>query len=96
MKDGPQWSEVDLEDCLAKSPTTNSLIQLSKVSLCDKSLSDDCQTPVELSGNLSQIISSPTTVTTRQDLDYINIVLKSLIAHPTSAKTVSIFYKTIR
>ena len=107
MKDGPQWSEIDHQNCSAKSPATNSLIQLSKITLCDDSLSEDCQTPVELSGNLSQIINNSETVTTRQDLDYINIVLQSLVAYPKSflptdpesAKTVSInrtrFYITI-
>ena len=81
LKDGPQWQEVDFVNCSAKSNVTNNLIKLSKVKLCtdDNDVGKNgCQTPVEVSGNLSKLIESGENITTRQDLEYIGEVLKGL------------------
>ena len=83
MKDGPQWSDVNLQNCPAKSPITNSLIKLSLTKICTPTTVIDCQTPVEVSGNLSQLINQTDSITTRQDLEYISIVLQNLAFHPT-------------
>uniref|UniRef100_A0A7M5XCD3 C-type lectin domain-containing protein n=4 Tax=Clytia hemisphaerica TaxID=252671 RepID=A0A7M5XCD3_9CNID len=74
MKDGPRWSNVNLQNCPAKSPITNSLISLSLTKICTPTTFIDCQTPVEVSGNLSQLINQTDSITTRQDLEYISIV----------------------
>ena len=86
LKDGPKWQEVDFNNCSANSSVTNSLIKLSKVKLCkdDGEIGNGCQTPVEVSGNLSRLIDSGESVTTRQDLEYTGIVLKGLATHPTA------------
>uniref|UniRef100_A0A7M5V0Y8 Uncharacterized protein n=3 Tax=Clytia hemisphaerica TaxID=252671 RepID=A0A7M5V0Y8_9CNID len=84
MKDGPKWSNVNLQNCPAKSPITNSLIELSLKKICTPSTLTDCQTPVEVSGNLSQLINRTDSITTRQDLEYISIVLQNLAIHPTA------------
>lgn len=86
LKDGPKWEEFNLLNCSAKSNVTNDLIKLSKIKLCkdDNSMGSGCQTPVEVSGNLSQLINSGKSITTRQDLEYISIILKGLATHPTA------------
>ncbi|XP_066920828.1 adhesion G-protein coupled receptor G7-like [Clytia hemisphaerica] len=84
MKDGPRWSNVNLQNCPAKSPITNSLISLSLTKICTPTTFIDCQTPVEVSGNLSQLINQTDSITTRQDLEYISIVLQNLALHPTA------------
>ena len=86
LKDGPKWQEVDFNECLAKSPVTNSLIKLSKTKLCERhnEIGNRCQTPVEVSRNLSKLIDSGEDITTRQDLEYIVIILRGLATHPTA------------
>ena len=86
LKNGPKWEKFNLVNCSAKSPVTNNLIKLSKVKLCkdDGEIGTGCQTPVEVSGNLSQLIDSGESITTRQDLEYIGIVLRGLATHPTA------------
>ena len=85
LKNGPKWEKVNFAKCPAKSPVTNSLIKLSNIKLCDDTnIENGCQTPVEVSGNLSQLINSGNKITTRQDLEYISIILKSLATHATA------------
>ena len=86
LKDGPKWEKFNLINCSAKSPVTNNLIKLSKVKLCkdDGEIGTGCQTPVQVSGNLSHLIDSGERITTRQDLEYIGIILGGLATHPTA------------
>ena len=81
LEDGPQREEVNFVNCSAKSSVTNNLIKLSEVKLCKDENGDcnnGCQTAVEVSGNLSQLIESGQIITTPKDLDYIGKVLKGL------------------
>ena len=86
LKDGPKWEKVDFVNCSAKSPVTNNLIKLSKVRLCkdDGEIGTDCQSPIEVSGNLSKLIESEENITTSQDIVYTGIVLKALATHSTA------------
>lgn len=81
LKDGPKWDDVNLDNCSAKSKVTDNLIELSKIKLCndDNKNETECQSPVEVSSNLSQLIDSGRKITTRQDLKYIKIILKRLV-----------------
>ena len=102
LKDGPQWEEIDFVNCSAKSNVTNNLIKLSKIKLCaDDTGNNGCQTAVEVSGNLSQLIENGESITTPQDFEYTGIILKGLATHPTAfspnntqnAEKVNTFFK---
>ena len=86
LKDGPKWEEVILDNCPAKSPVTNNLIELSNVKLCDSNntIVEECQGPIEVSEKLLELIDSGESITSQHDLEYVSIILKGLASHPTA------------
>ena len=86
LKDGPKWEKVILDNCPAKSQVTNKLIELSNVKLCDinNTIVEECQGPIEVSENLSKLIDSGDSITTRHDLEYVSIILRGLASHTTA------------
>lgn len=92
LKDGPRWEELDITSCPAKSPVTNDLIKLSKTDICGENNisgawfhdAGGCKTPVEVSGNLSQLIKSKENITTPNDIQYTSMIIKKLAVHSTA------------
>ena len=80
LRDGSRWEDPDLTNCSAKSPITNELDDLSEIRICGVGEdTDSCKTPVEVSVDLARLIGSQESITTREDVEFVSLILADLV-----------------
>ncbi|XP_047126662.1 adhesion G-protein coupled receptor G4 isoform X1 [Hydra vulgaris] len=83
FQDGPIWDTPNLENCNAKSLTTQQLIEISKYAVCT---SDDnvigCLSVIQLVSNVHNIVSNSSfEVTTHFDIDFLAYILSKVVTN---------------